>query len=80
MLEEEPPIAREAILDAMGELANMIVGNIKSSLEGQLGFIRIGTPMAGLLADDSSDLPRMADFRWKEEPFSVSFAFHTAAI
>lgn len=45
MLEEEPPIAPEAILDAMGELANMIVGSVKSSLEGQLGSIRIGTPI-----------------------------------
>ena len=79
MLEEEPPIAPEAILDAMGELANMIVGSVKSSLEGQLGSIRIGTPITSFPPDASSDLPSMAaDFRWNGEPFSVSFAFHPA--
>jgi len=80
MLEAEPPLAREAILDAMGELANMIVGSVKGSLERQLGPIRIGTPIAGMPADASSDVPFMAaDFQWNGEPFSVSLAFHTAA-
>jgi CheY-specific phosphatase CheX len=80
MLEAEPPIAQEDILDAMGELANMIVGNVKSSLERQLGPIRMGTPKVGTPTDADSDLPLMAaDFRWNGEPFSVSLAFHYAA-
>jgi CheY-specific phosphatase CheX len=79
MLEAEPPIAQDTIADAMGELANMIVGNVKSSLERQVGFIRIGTPIAGVPTDVSSDLPSVAaDFRWKGEPFSVLFAFRSS--
>jgi CheY-specific phosphatase CheX len=76
LLDAEPPLATDVVLDAMGEVANMIIGNVKSSLENQWGSIRMGTPRAGTLSDSASELPSMVvDFRWKEEPFSVSLAF-----
>jgi chemotaxis protein CheX len=76
LLEADPPLATDVILDAMGEVANMIIGTVKSSLENQWGSIRLGTPRAGMLSDSALELPSMAvDFRWKGEPFSVSLAF-----
>ena len=76
LLEAEPPVAREATVDAMCEVANMIVGSVKSCLENQWGSIRIGTPRMGVLADLCTDLPPMTvDFHWNGEPFTVSFAF-----
>ncbi len=81
LLEAEPPVATESIFDAMGEVANMIVGNVKSSLENQWGTIRIGIPIAGVLADPSLDLASMGvDFRWNDETFSVLLAFQPAMV
>ena len=80
LLEADPPVAREATVDAMCEVANIIVGNVKSSLEDQWGSIRIGTPRAGVFADPCTDLPSMAvDFQWIGEPFTVSFEFRATA-
>lgn len=76
MLEVDPPLGAEAILDAVGEIANMIVGNLKSSLENRWGSIRIGTPMVGTAADTPVQSGSLAvHFRWKQEIFSVSVAF-----
>lgn len=32
------------VLDAMGEIANMVIGNIKTNLESDLGALQLGVP------------------------------------
>lgn len=44
MLQVEPPVAEMDILDAAGEIANMIVGNVRNCLGNPWGPIDIGTP------------------------------------
>ena len=34
----------EDVLDAMGEIANMVIGNIKTNLEADLGHMQLGVP------------------------------------
>lgn len=34
----------DEVLDAMGEMGNMVVGNVKTILEGQLGALSLSTP------------------------------------
>ena len=79
MLEVDPPLDSEAILDAVGEVANMIIGSVKSSLETRWGSIRIGTPTVDTVGGFAPDpVSRAVHFRWKREILSVSVAFQPA--
>lgn len=79
MLEAEPPLDAKAILDAVGEVANMIIGSVKSSLETRWGSIRIGTPTVDTVAAFAPNpVSRAVHFRWKREILSVSVAFQPA--
>jgi chemotaxis protein CheX len=44
MLASDYPAVNEDVLDAVSELTNMIVGNVKSSLEDELGPMGLGIP------------------------------------
>lgn len=44
MLASEYPSVNEDVLDAVAELTNMIVGNVKSALEDELGPMGLGIP------------------------------------
>ena len=76
MLQVEPPAQENDVLDAAGELANMIVGNVKNSLERRLGTIRIGTPTVTLVGRSAAaDHDMSVSFRCCENVFTVSVAF-----
>lgn len=44
MLMSEFTEVNDEVLDAMGEVANMIIGNIKTNLEDELGCLALGVP------------------------------------
>ncbi len=44
MLMAEHAAVNEEVLDAMGETANMIIGNVKTVLEEKLGTLVLGLP------------------------------------
>jgi chemotaxis protein CheX len=44
MLMTEAPSVNEEVLDAFAELTNMIVGNVKTELEAQVGPLGLGIP------------------------------------
>ncbi len=44
LLMDEYKSVNEEVLDAMGEIGNMIIGNVKSELEIQLGTLGLSTP------------------------------------
>ena len=46
MLMTEAPAVNEEVLDAVGELTNMIIGNVKTDLEGRLGQLCLSSPTA----------------------------------
>lgn len=76
MLQVDPPVAVNEVLDAAGEVANMIVGNVKNSLESRGGVIRIGTPTVSLAGDEGTVTHSMrVSFRCCDEVFTVSVAF-----
>jgi chemotaxis protein CheX len=73
MLQVDPPVAGADVLDALGEVANMIVGSMKAPLEGRLGRIQIGLPTVALHAAMSPFSPSLSvNFRCVEEIFTVS--------
>lgn len=44
MLMSEYTEINDEVLDAMGEIANMVIGNIKTNLEASLGTLALGVP------------------------------------
>jgi chemotaxis protein CheX len=44
MFMTEQTVVNEEVLDAMAEMANMIVGNVKTALEGELGPLSLSIP------------------------------------
>lgn len=76
MLQLDPPLDDADVLDAAGEVANMIVGNVKSSMENLWGAIHIGIPTVALAPDGAFPSPTMCvRFRCCEDVFTVSVAF-----
>lgn len=80
MLSEESAGSDEQVLDASGEVANMIVGNVKNTLEEHLGAIQIGTPKVSIreCAPEQCAAPgsvTTVHFRCRESIFSVSIGF-----
>ncbi len=62
------------VLDAVGEIANMIIGNVKTEIESVLGPISLGTPTIVCGSDfrarkTNADSWTMVALRWKEELF-----------
>lgn len=76
MLQIDPPLDDADVLDAAGEVANMIVGNVKNSMENVWGAIHIGTPIVGLAPEGTVASQTMCvSFRCCEDIFTVSVAF-----
>ena len=76
MLQIDPPLDDADVLDAAGEVANMIVGNVKNSMENLWGAIHIGTPTVGLAPEGAGASQTMCvSFRCCEDVFTVSVAF-----
>ena len=70
------------VLDAAGEVANMIVGNVKNDLEDHLGHIEIGVPAIAIVTrtqklPDSVGLSAVT-FRCSGSVFSVGISFQNA--
>ena len=62
------------VLDAVGEIANMVIGNVKTEIESVLGPISLGTPTIVCGSDfrarkTNADAWTMVALRWKEELF-----------
>ncbi len=76
MLQVESPVEETDMLDAAGEVANMIVGNVKNLLETRWGPIQIGTP-AVEITGNTGDRPNALclSFRCCGDLFTVSVAF-----
>ena len=76
MLQIESPVEETDMLDAAGEVANMIVGNVKNLLETRWGPIQIGTPAVEITGntDDRPNVLSMS-FRCFGDVFTVSVAF-----
>jgi CheY-specific phosphatase CheX len=76
MLQLESPAEETDVLDAAGEVANMIVGNVKNSLENQWGPIQIGTPAVEIIGDSHERPQAMSvNFRCGGDVFTVAVAF-----
>ena len=76
MLQLDSTVVETDVLDAAGEIANMIVGNVKNVLERQLGPIQIGTPAIEITGDSDQQRPAMSvSFRCSSDQFTVSVAF-----
>jgi len=82
MLQSEPSEEQE-MLDAAGEVANMIVGNVKNKVEKYVGTIQISTPAVEKLErleSATSDAGANAvSFRCRESVFTVAIAFREAS-
>jgi CheY-specific phosphatase CheX len=79
MLSEESAGSEQQVLDASGEVANMIVGNVKNTLENHLGAIQISTPEVTIVErppePESAGPPTAVSFRCRESVFTVSIGF-----
>ncbi|HZD31849.1 MAG TPA: chemotaxis protein CheX [Candidatus Angelobacter sp.] len=76
ILQVDAPVGEMDVLDAAGEVANMIVGSVKNSLENRCGPIQIGTPAVEITAV-RAPMPRALSlsFRCYGDVFTVSVAF-----
>lgn len=82
MLQMKEPLPCEQVLDASGEIANMIVGGVKHTLERLIGPMQIGTPAVAILGADTPYEPvakgSTVAFRCRETVFDVSISFQPA--
>ena len=79
MLQAEGDLPREDVLDAAGEVANMIVGTVKNTLEAMLGAIQIGTPTVAICDNQPDEKAEHEDmsvtFRCRDNVFNVCIGF-----
>jgi chemotaxis protein CheX len=78
MLQMECTAIDEDVLDAMGEIANMIIGNVKNVFERELGPISLSTPSVSILGSleewPAGDAITVA-FTYKDTPLlALSFS------
>jgi chemotaxis protein CheX len=87
MLQCSPPAARDAaaalfsiapgdvtqteVVDAIGEIANMVGGNVKSMLPGP-SMLSLPSVVHGQLAMPGSEVVREVQLVWRMEPLTVS--------
>jgi chemotaxis protein CheX len=76
MLMTEADSVNEEVLDAVAELTNMIVGNVKTELEGQLGPLGLSIPTVVYGGNFKTKTAGAADwvvlcFRWDDDPLFV---------
>jgi chemotaxis protein CheX len=79
MLQVEGPVADADVLDAAGEVANMVIGNVKNCLERRWGLICIGTPKVAISSSGpQGNQSSSVTFRCGDDLFTVSVAFKEA--
>ena len=80
MLQVQPPASEIDILDAAGEIANMIVGNVRNSLKDLWGSIGIGAPTVEISSVWAPTKQAMnVSFLSYGDMFTVSVAFQKHA-
>ena len=54
-MEPDDPITEEEISDAMGEVANMVMGSVKSRIQDQIGTLDVSIPsvVSGRMLENS---------------------------
>lgn len=69
----EPTVSQAEIVDAMGELANIVGGNVKATLPGE-NHLSLPRVLLGDAVEHHPNAPSVlqAEFRWRDEPFSVT--------
>ncbi len=67
MLMAEYPAINDDVLDAMAEVANMVVGNIKTKLEETLGSMALSTPT--VVYGRNFETRRVGSREWVSVPF-----------
>ncbi len=68
LLGTEFPAVDEEVLDAMGEVANMVVGNVKTALERKLGEMGLGIPT--VIYGRNMETHSVHNPEWVTVPFS----------
>lgn len=68
LLMSEYAAVDEDVLDAMAEVANMIIGNVKTSLEAHLGGLALGVPTVLFGRNYQARTPGVPD--WTVVPFA----------
>jgi CheY-specific phosphatase CheX len=67
------------VLDATGEIANMVIGNVKNAIEVELGNLALSTPLTqdinGAVVPQESIPPVTVAFRSCDERFTISLIF-----
>jgi chemotaxis protein CheX len=76
MLMMEAPVVNEDVLDAVAELTNMIIGNVKTQLESQLGPLGLSIPTVVYGRNFKTKTAGTADwivlrFHWDEDFLTV---------
>lgn len=80
LLQTECRVVDGEVLDAMGEIANMIVGSVKSVFEAEVGRITLSTPSVRVLGEPHQEGAAKGEsitvaFRYNKSSYlSVSFS------
>jgi CheY-specific phosphatase CheX len=69
MLMEQYPEVTEEVMDALGEISNMIFGNVKTDLEEDLGPLRLTIPT--VIVGKSFNVRNVSNQPWVAVKFSV---------
>ncbi|HTP85853.1 MAG TPA: chemotaxis protein CheX [Bryobacteraceae bacterium] len=67
MLMSEYPAVNDEVLDAIAEVANMVIGNIKTKLEEKLGSMALSTPT--VIYGRNFETRRVGSREWVSVPF-----------
>jgi chemotaxis protein CheX len=67
MLMAEYPSINDEVLDAMAEVANMVIGNVKTKLEETLGTMNLSTPT--VIYGRNFETRRVGSREWVSVPF-----------
>jgi chemotaxis protein CheX len=67
MLMTECPGINDEVMDALAEIANMVIGNVKTQLEGSLGSMALSTPT--VIYGHNFETRRVGSREWVAVPF-----------
>ena len=69
MLMQEYPAVNEEVMDAFGEISNMVFGNVKTDLEEQLGPLRLTMPT--VIVGEKFNIRAVSNPAWTVIRFAV---------
>jgi CheY-specific phosphatase CheX len=69
MLMEEYPALNEEVMDAFGEISNMVFGNVKTDLEEHLGPLRLSIPT--VIVGEKFNIRNVSNPAWVVVKFNV---------